>query len=54
MDNLLIQRSNARQHISENDAVFMQEERKLKFNMQLACQPPNSPDFIVINVNFYT
>ena len=50
---VLIQQDNARPHISENDPEFAQATSNMSSKIEVVCQPPNSPDFNVLDLGFF-
>ncbi|KAH7835594.1 hypothetical protein Vadar_027734 [Vaccinium darrowii] len=50
---IYIQQDNARPHIHPLDAEFVEAAHKDGFNIQLVCQPPNSPDMNVLDLGFF-
>ncbi|XP_074373603.1 uncharacterized protein LOC141713943 [Apium graveolens] len=50
---LVIQQDNARTHIDPNDEEFCLAVSKLGLNVQLRCQPPNSPDLNILDLGFF-
>ncbi|XP_021861639.2 uncharacterized protein [Spinacia oleracea] len=50
---ILIQQDNARPHINRNDAEFLDAATQEGFNIQLICQPPQSPDLNVLDLGFF-
>ncbi|KAL6564551.1 hypothetical protein OROMI_016001 [Orobanche minor] len=48
-----IQQDNARTHIDPNDEEFRAAVSRLGLNIQLTCQPPNSPDLNVLDLGFF-
>lgn len=51
--NILIQQDNAKPHISNNDPEFRAAASSDGFNIQLICQPPNSPDTNVNDLGWF-
>lgn len=50
---VLIQQDNARPHVSPTDPELLQSIAASGKNIQLVCQPPNSPDFNVLDLGFF-
>jgi len=50
---IFIQQDNARPHIDPSDPLFAQAAQQDGFNIQLICQPPNSPDFNILDLGFF-
>lgn len=50
---IFIQQDNARPHIDTNDPVFCEVTTQDGFNIKLICQPPNSPDFNMLDLGFF-
>ncbi|KAF7147220.1 hypothetical protein RHSIM_Rhsim03G0157600 [Rhododendron simsii] len=53
IETILIQQDNARPHIREFDAEFLEEASKDGFDIRLSFQPPNSPDLNVLDLGFF-
>ncbi|KAH7853333.1 hypothetical protein Vadar_001315 [Vaccinium darrowii] len=53
IETILIQQDNARPHIHEFDAEFLEEASKDGFDIRLVFQPPNSPDLNVLDLGFF-
>ncbi|KAH7858199.1 hypothetical protein Vadar_021189 [Vaccinium darrowii] len=53
IETILIQQDNARPHIHEFDAKFLEEASKDGFDIHLVFQPPNSPDLNVLDLGFF-
>ncbi|XP_074310262.1 uncharacterized protein LOC141646106 [Silene latifolia] len=51
--NVLIQQDNARPHITNMDEDFTRHANEDGWNIQLTCQPPNSPDLNVLDLGFF-
>lgn len=49
---IYIQQDNAKPHLSAHDPDFMQAANTDGFNMQLICQPPNSPETNINDLGF--
>lgn len=50
---IYIQQDNARTHINPNDEEFRLAVARSGLNIQLTCQPPNSPDLNVLDLGFF-
>ncbi|KAI5444169.1 hypothetical protein KIW84_012693 [Lathyrus oleraceus] len=50
---IFIQQDNARSHISKDDPDFCRAASESEFDIQLTCQPPNSPDLNVLDLGFF-
>nr|GMC46915.1 Transposase, Tc1-like protein [Ipomoea batatas] len=50
---IYIQQDNARRHISMNDVEVLEAAKKDGFDIHLTCQPPNSPDMNVSDLDFF-
>ncbi|MFI5421695.1 MAG: hypothetical protein ACHQ1H_12070 [Nitrososphaerales archaeon] len=50
---VFIQQDNARAHPNPNDPDLILEGNKNGFIIRLVCQPPNSPDFNVLDLGFF-
>ncbi|KAL6508986.1 hypothetical protein OROHE_021545 [Orobanche hederae] len=51
---IIIQQDNARTHIDPNDEEFRLAVAKYGLNVQIRCQPPNSPDLNVLDLGFFS
>ncbi|XP_028193314.1 uncharacterized protein LOC114378929 [Glycine soja] len=51
---IFIQQDNARTHINPDDPEFVQAATQDGFDIRLMCQPPNSPDFNVLDLGFFS
>ncbi|WOG94536.1 hypothetical protein DCAR_0313832 [Daucus carota subsp. sativus] len=51
---ILIQQDNARTHINPDDEEFRLAVQRCGLNVQLICQPPNSPDLNVLDLGFFS
>ena len=49
----IIQQDNAKPHIHPDDPDIQLEGAKDGWQIKLACQPPNSPDFNVLDLGFF-
>lgn len=50
---IYIQQDNARPHIRIDDDEFVNMANKDGFDINLVCQPPNSPDLNVLDLGFF-
>ncbi|KAL6853657.1 hypothetical protein ACP4OV_019686 [Aristida adscensionis] len=50
---IFIQQDNARPHVEPNDPLFCEAAQQEGFNIQLICQPSNSPDFNILDLGFF-
>lgn len=50
---IFIQQDNAKTHVNPNDEIFCQAATQGGFDIRLMCQPPNSPDFNVLDLGFF-
>lgn len=50
---IVIQQDNAKPHISPADIAFNEAVQASSMDIQLACQPPNSPDTNVLDLGFF-
>lgn len=50
---IIIQQDNAKPHLAENDAELIAECQKGGWDISFRCQPPNSPDFNVLDLGFF-
>ncbi|XP_026458589.1 uncharacterized protein LOC113359119 [Papaver somniferum] len=53
MEPIFIQQDNARPHINPNDQEFLEDASKDGFDIRLSFQPPNSPDFNVLDLGYF-
>ena len=51
---IIIQQDNAKPHVSVNDPSIVEAGSKESWNIVLQCQPPNSPDFNVLDLGFFS
>lgn len=51
---IFIQQDNAKTHINPDDPEFIQAATQDGFDIRLMCQPPNSPDFNVLDLGFFS
>ena len=52
-ETIFIQQDNAKPHISPTDEEFVSVAQSDGFDIRLRCQPPNSPDFNVLDLGFF-
>ena len=50
---IFIQQDNAPSHLPVNDLVFCEAAKQQGFDIRLICQPPNSPDFNILDLGFF-
>ena len=50
---IYIQQDNARPHIAPNDKLFCDAAKQHGFDIRLICQPANSPDFNILDLEFF-
>ena len=50
---LIIQQDNARPHVKSDDVLMMKALNNCGWNMVIKNQPPNSPDFNVLDLGFF-
>jgi hypothetical protein len=50
---IYIQQDNARSHIATNDPDFCRAASEDGFDIQLTCQPPNSPDLNILDLGLF-
>jgi hypothetical protein len=50
---IYIQQDNAPSHIKLDDPLFCDAARQDGFDIRLICQPPNSPDFNILDLRFF-
>ncbi|KAL6861666.1 hypothetical protein ACP4OV_017366 [Aristida adscensionis] len=50
---IYIQQDNAPSHLKLDDPVFCEAAKKHGFDIRLICQPPNSPDFNILDLGFF-
>ncbi|XP_026458696.1 uncharacterized protein LOC113359240 [Papaver somniferum] len=53
MEPIFIQQDNAKPHINPNDQEFLEDASKDGFDIRLSFQPPNSPDFNVLDLGYF-
>ncbi|XP_062211821.1 uncharacterized protein LOC133912882 isoform X1 [Phragmites australis] len=51
---IYIQQDNARPHVDPGDPLFCEAAQQYGLNIQLVCQPPNSPDFNILDLGFFS
>ena len=51
--NIIVQQDNAKPHLAENDAELIKECQKDGWDISFRCQPPNSPDFNMLDLGFF-
>ncbi|KAJ1288007.1 hypothetical protein BS78_02G055200, partial [Paspalum vaginatum] len=50
---IFIQQDNARPHIDPSDPLIREAAQQDGFNIELVCQPPNSPDLNILDLGFF-
>ncbi|CAN6282532.1 unnamed protein product, partial [Urochloa humidicola] len=50
---IYIQQDNAPTHLKLDDPIFCEAAKQNGFDIQLICQPPNSPDFNILDLGFF-
>ena len=50
---IFIQQDNAPTHLKLDDPEFCEAAKQEGFDIRLICQPPNSPDFNVLDLGFF-
>jgi hypothetical protein len=50
---IFIQQDNAKSHVDKNDEDFLQAASEGGFDIQLTCQPSNSPDLNILDLGFF-
>jgi len=50
---IFIQQDNAPSHLKVDDPVFCEAAKQDGFDIRLICQPPNSPDFNILDLGFF-
>lgn len=50
---IFIQQDNARTHVQCGDKEFQEATSKNGFDIRLMCQPPNSPDLNILDLEFF-
>jgi len=51
---IFIQQDNAPSHLKLDDPVFCEAAKQDGFDIRLICQPPNSPDFNILDLVFFS
>ncbi|GAA0146745.1 hypothetical protein LIER_36373 [Lithospermum erythrorhizon] len=51
---IYIQQDNAWTHVDPNDTSFLMATSSSGLNIQLICQPPNSPDLNILDLGFFS
>ena len=50
---IFIQQDNAPSHLNLDDSDFCEHAKQEGFDIRLICQPPNSPDFNILDLGFF-
>jgi hypothetical protein len=50
---IFIQQDNAPSHLKLDDPDFFEHAKQEGFDIRLICQPPNSPDFNILDLDFF-
>jgi hypothetical protein len=50
---IFIQQDNAPTHLKLDDPEFCEAAKQDEFDIRLICQPPNSPDFNILDLDFF-
>jgi len=50
---IFIQQDNAPSHLKLDDPIFCEASKQEGFDICLICQPPNSPDFNILDLGFF-
>ena len=50
---IFIQQDNAPSHLKLDDPLFCEHAKRDGFDMRLISQPPNSPDFNILDLGFF-
>ncbi|XP_066384659.1 uncharacterized protein [Miscanthus floridulus] len=50
---IFIQQDNAPSHLKLDDSLFCEAVKQEGFDIRLICQPPNSPDFNILDLGFF-
>jgi hypothetical protein len=50
---IYIQQDNAPSHVKLDDPLFCEAAKQDGFDIRLICQPPNSPDFNILDLGFF-
>ena len=51
---IFIQQDNAPSHLKLDDPLFCEAAKQEGFDIRLICQPPNSPDFNILDLGFFS
>ncbi|KAK8453153.1 hypothetical protein SEVIR_5G238150v4 [Setaria viridis] len=51
---IFIQQDNAHSHLKLDDPVFYEAAKQEGFDIRLICQPPNSPNFNILDLGFFS
>ena len=51
---IFIQQDNAHSHLKVDDPIFCEPAKQEGFDIRLICQPPNSPDFNILDLGFFS
>jgi hypothetical protein len=51
---IFIQQDNVPSHLKLDDPVFYEAAKQEGFDIRLICQPPNSPDFNILDLGFFS
>lgn len=50
---IYLQQDNAKPHIKDDDSIVSEAGRQLRLDLHVLCQPPNSPDFNVLDLGYF-
>ena len=50
---IFIQQDNAPSHLKLDDPLFCEHAQRDGFDIGIICQPPNSPDFNILDLGFF-
>jgi len=50
---IYIQQDKAPSHLEIDDPIFCEAAKQEGFDIRLICQPPNSPDFNILDLGFF-
>ena len=50
---IFIQQDNAPSHLKLDDPLFCEHAQRDGFDIRIICQPPNSPDFNILDLGFF-
>jgi hypothetical protein len=50
---IFIQQDNAPSYLKLDDPVFCEAAKQEGFDIRLICQPPNAPDFYILDLDFF-